>query len=155
MNEPAYSTVLEPARRILKICYERGFDTDPLNLMKLVYISHGWALALRDTPLFPEPVEAWRYGPVIRKLYQATKHFGRSPVVVGGLGECEEDASEFDVLLENVVDKYGEFGGIALSNLTHRNGTPWGKMYRKDRLGISIDNALIAAYYTDRLNDVT
>ena len=38
-------------------------------LMKLVYIAHGWTLALIDRPLVSDQIEAWRYGPVIPGIY--------------------------------------------------------------------------------------
>ncbi len=42
-----------------------AFDVTPLKLQKLLYYCQGYALALTGKPLFPEPVEAWRYGPVV------------------------------------------------------------------------------------------
>lgn len=147
MNEPAYSTVLEPARRILALCHEKDFDTDPLNLMKLVYISHGWSLALKDTPLFPEEVQAWRYGPVIPRLYQATKMFGRDPILEEGLGKVTSDGNKFDALLRSVVSQYGHLGGLALSNLTHRSGSPWFQVYKQYERDVKIPNVKIKQHY--------
>ena len=44
----------------------------PLTVMqalKLTYLAQGYHLSLEDKPFFKEQVEAWKYGPVIRELY--------------------------------------------------------------------------------------
>ena len=41
---------------------------DHLRLQKLVYLAHGWHLAIHGRPLIEESVEAWKYGPVIADL---------------------------------------------------------------------------------------
>ena len=40
-------------------------------LQKLVYYSQGWSLVWDDDALFPEEIEAWANGPVVRELYDA------------------------------------------------------------------------------------
>jgi len=43
----------------------RERDTTNLDVIKLVYLSHGWYLGIYGVPLIAEPIEAWPYGPVI------------------------------------------------------------------------------------------
>lgn len=38
---------------------ESGNSVSPLQLIKLVYIAHGWTLALYKRPLINETVEVW------------------------------------------------------------------------------------------------
>lgn len=53
---------------------------NPLKLQKLVYIAHGWNLAVRNQPLVDNELpEAWEYGPVFASLPAATS-FVRSVV---------------------------------------------------------------------------
>ena len=59
---------------------EGGTPPTPMQLLKLVYIAHGWNLAINDRPLINDRVEAWRYGPVIPKIYQDLKQWGNTPV---------------------------------------------------------------------------
>ena len=40
-------------------------------LQKLVYYSQAWSLVWDDDVLFPEEIEAWANGPVVRELYHA------------------------------------------------------------------------------------
>ena len=51
-----------------------------LKLIKLMYVAQGLSLSLLDKELFPEPIEAWRYGPVIPSIYHEFKHFGKDPI---------------------------------------------------------------------------
>ena len=56
------------ANRLLNLAKSAG-GLDALKLMKTFYLCHGWNLAFQEKPLTDDDVEAWRYGPVIRKLY--------------------------------------------------------------------------------------
>ncbi len=51
-------------------------------MLKLVYIAHGWTLALLDRPLIMSTIEAWRYGPVIPVLYDAFAKQANVEVVI-------------------------------------------------------------------------
>lgn len=75
--EPMRSA-LTAANRILQHAGEQGMSLTPLQLMKLTYMSHGWALGILGRPLFNDRVEAWKYGPVIPTLYHKTKEYGSS-----------------------------------------------------------------------------
>src|SRR5882762_236012 len=66
------------ANVFLALAEAEGKHLTPLQLIKLVYIAHGWYLALTQKPLISEQAEAWQYGPVIPSLYQEFKGFGNS-----------------------------------------------------------------------------
>ena len=142
------ANVLTIANRILELAREQGCQLTPLQLMKLVYMSHGWSLGVLGQPLFVNRVEAWEYGPVIPALYHETKRFGSSPVSQP-LPAPPNDVldAQTENLLEAVVKNYGQLSGMALSNLTHRNGSPWSKVWQPDRYRIEIPNAIIQAHY--------
>ena len=44
------------ANEILRLNSKSGHTTTPLQLIKLLYIAHGFSLALLGRPLFSEPV---------------------------------------------------------------------------------------------------
>ena len=50
------------ANKILELASAKNLKLSPLQLMKLVYMSQGWNLALNDAPLFDDRIEAWQYG---------------------------------------------------------------------------------------------
>jgi uncharacterized phage-associated protein len=51
-----------------------------MQLQKLVYIAHGWNLAINGTPLTSDIPAAWDYGPVYRDLFEALRAYGSNPV---------------------------------------------------------------------------
>ncbi|MCC7437458.1 MAG: DUF4065 domain-containing protein [Armatimonadetes bacterium] len=53
----------------LDIALKDGTALTPMKLLKLVYIAHGWHLGIMGKPLISDEVQAWKYGPVIPKLY--------------------------------------------------------------------------------------
>ena len=69
------------ARAVAIEFIRQGVDAgNPLQIMKLVYLAHGWMLALYADPLVEDTFEAWRYGPVVDALYQAMKGYRADPV---------------------------------------------------------------------------
>ena len=128
---------------------DRGRSLTPMQLMKLVYICHGWNLGVHKEPLISEPVEAWAYGPVIRRLYNAVKEYGSSPVPeIKGVQEPLKLSDKEKKLIDWVSDYYGEFSGIRLSQMTHMPNTPWDITKRQYGLNGIISNDLIEEFYT-------
>ena len=119
--------LLNIADGILRIAKSEGYALTPMQLTKLAYIAHGWHLAFYDTPLFSERIEAWRYGPVMPDLYQATKRYGRAPIPleqIGGVDDARLPAKTME-FLTSVYESYKGRTGIDLSRMTHMSGTPW------------------------------
>ncbi len=105
----------------------------PMQVLKLVYISYGWYIGLSGNLLFEEKVEAWTYGPVIPSVYYRFKAYGRNaidrPCEDGG-GIDDEEITKF---LDKIWSKYSGLSGLHLSELTHREGTPWKKAIDQNR----------------------
>lgn len=95
---------------------------DTMKLQKLVYYCQAWHCAWRDEPMFPEAIEAWKEGPVARRLF--AMHKGQYMVSCIRQG----DASRLDISDEALVDfvcgRYGSLSGRDLSILTHEEN-PW------------------------------
>jgi uncharacterized phage-associated protein len=141
---------------VLRIAKENGRQLTPMQLMKLTYIANGWSLAMRDKPLFKEPTEAWKYGPVMPDLYHATKSFGRSAIPLDKIndnsdGMLEKMPGETGII-RLVYDRYKNKDGIALSSLTHKSGTPWYQTYDEGRMRKRIPEQLIKDYYKETFN---
>lgn len=108
---------------------------DQMKLYKLVFYAHGWYLGNCHQELFPEDVEAWPHGPVVRDLYVEFKDAGKSPVSHLGRrleivdGKVSRVAPKHDGSLasffETIWSVYGGYTGIQLSNMTHNPGEPW------------------------------
>ena len=137
------------ANEFLRLAKGSGQSLTPMQLLKLVFIAHGWMLGLYGRPLISDEVEAWKYGPVIRKLYRHIRHFRDKPVT-GVLATADEnDLDDFEKdLLEQVFDNYSQYTGIQLSTLTHQEGSPWASVYKDDVSDLKISDEIIKQYYS-------
>lgn len=155
------------ANDFLALAEGKGQKIDPMKMQKLVYFAHGWCLALKDAPLIVEKIEAWRYGPVIRTLYNAFKDCGNAeishpaydvqmdglkvsvcvPTIADQEADNEIDGEFARELLEEIWKVYGEFDAIQLSNLTHADGSPWDEIWKKRGRDAVISDDLIKSYF--------
>lgn len=124
-----------------------------MQLLKLVYIAHGWSLALLNAPLVNEEPEAWQHGPVFPSIYREFRRFGSQPIVGNAIGpfgmpQVANLSSEQRAIISSVVQSYGDMHAFTLSRITHEAETPWSKTYRGG-VGSSDDipNAVIAEHY--------
>lgn len=145
------SNVMTVADDILRVAKSQGRSLTPLQLMKLTYIAHGYALGLGVGDLFDARIEAWKYGPVIPDLYHTTKIYGRNPIPLNRIGDGRALVGHAADVVDKVMAKYGHLSGVTLSNLTHRAGTPWSQVYEDGVLGIEIPDATIQSHYRSLL----
>ena len=96
----------------------------PLHLQKLLYYCQGWGLALLGRPLFHQPLCAWKYGPVVRDVYDLFKAQSRG-VLAGQIPVTGAPmASTPAALVEMVWREYIRFTPRELVAMTHRE-PPW------------------------------
>lgn len=110
-------SALDVAQFILE---QRGPMTT-MKLQKLVYYSQVWSVVWDDDALFPEPIEAWRNGPVVRDLWEATRGQFRVSKVAGNASNVGPQHHE---TMKRVLDFYGPRDAQWLSDLTHMEA-PW------------------------------
>ena len=117
-----------------------------MQLQKLVYVSHGWHLAIFNSGLTSDEPEAWDYGPLYRNLWVAIRKYGSNPVTekirerdfaIDLTNSAEDNSKEGEKfchaslnadqekLLQRIFDVYGSLQAFELSALTHQEGTPW------------------------------
>ena len=144
------------ARSVANEFLKNGHVLTNMQLQKLVYIAHGYSLAILHQPLIKQRVEAWRYGPVIPALYHALREYG-SGVVTKPINILPpEQLSETDqTLVAVVLAAYGRFSGPQLSTMTHREGTPWREVYQPNASfnNEDIPDPLIEKHYVALLNE--
>lgn len=101
---------------------ENGDTMTHLRLEKLAYYGQAWHLALTGAALFPEPVEAWELGPVVRALYDKYKEYDAQPIPPPA--EPSIPAGRVGAVLAQVWSTYGRFSAGELSRMTHEE-EPW------------------------------
>jgi uncharacterized phage-associated protein len=126
----------------------------PMQLTKLAYLAHGWMLGIHGRPLLDEEVGAWQYGPVVPSIYHAVKQYRSLPVQDLNAPSVTFDAAERSIM-DQVVDLYGKYSGIALSSMTHQVGTPWDVTCRQQGQRAAISNDLIENFYKSKLRGGT
>ena len=119
-----------------------------MKLQKLVYYSQAWSLVWDEKPLFPNRIEAWANGPVVRDLYEARR--GQFQVSNLPKGDAAALSGPERETVDSVLKFYGDREGQWLSDLTHRED-PW----KNAREGLApgeygyrqITHAALAEYY--------
>lgn len=144
------------ANHFLRLAKDDGRKLTPMQLLKLVYISHGWHLAIHDYGLISDFIQAWRYGPVIERLYYAIKHYRNTPVtkLLDTNGDFVLQAREYDIpekdeFLRAIFNRYKELDGWELSALTHKEGTPWDTTVKSSGMNSPIKDDVIKEYYNN------
>ena len=137
-----------------------------LQIIKLVYISHGFTLAMLNRPLIRDRIEAWQYGPVIPALYYTLKGYHGEPISelrYCGTGIDDQSIKQrrdfFEMIIgknergiiDRVIEVYGNYTSSQLSGITHQKNTPWSKCYKKGELFTLIPNNIIKEHYKQLL----
>jgi hypothetical protein len=121
----------------------------PLQLLKLVYISHGWSFPINNTPLLDqsrERIEAWQYGPVVPDLYHKLRSYRADPVTAPIYAGGPAPSLQEDQLLQAVFATYGRYSGGQLSSMTHQPGTPWDIAWKRGK-NSQITDQMIEEHY--------
>lgn len=74
--------------------------------------------------MFPEPIEAWAHGPVVRELYHEYQNYGPIPLPTPAGFEPDEIDERTRQLLEEVYEVYGQYSAWGLQNFSHGEA-PW------------------------------
>jgi uncharacterized phage-associated protein len=151
------------ANKFLELAQQDNMQLTQMQIQKLVYISHGFHLALTTTPLIDEPVQAWQYGPVISSLYDEFRGFGNQPITSEATITIIDDNFNVNSIIPRINDeqttqlinavwnKYNVYSGPNLSDLTHKAGTPWSTTLQFNNFFSTIDNKVIQDYYANLL----
>jgi uncharacterized phage-associated protein len=120
----------------------------PMQVLKLVYLCHGWMLGIHGRPLSAEPARAWAYGPVFLSVYHEYKKYRGNPIPDIPSEEPRGFDDEERDIMRQVWVEYGSYTGPELSTLTHQQGSPWQITRTSSRFPNSvISNDLIEDHY--------
>jgi uncharacterized phage-associated protein len=120
-----------------------------MKLQKLVYYCQAWSLVWDDRPMFPERIEAWVNGPVVRELYDY--HRGKFEITEWPLGNPANLDDTARETIDAVLNFYAQRNAQWLSDLTHSED-PW-RIARKNtadgvRGACEITLDVMAEYYS-------
>jgi len=123
-------------------------------LQKMVYIAHGWNLAINDEPLVEDRIEAWDGGPVLRIIWNHIRDWGHNAKGGllgrrGGKAFSAELTDQERAIIHHVWKRYGSYSGRELSQLTHQAGTPWSNAYFGHGKNAALSNQDIKQHFTE------
>ncbi len=124
-------SVISLANTIIQFATQENIELSPMKLQKIIYFIYKDYIKKYDVPLFSDRFEAWRYGPVVRSVYDEFKHFGSSTIkdfakdTEGVVYVLKMDSSTS--FIRDIWDKYKYQNGIELSARTHQKDTAWDK----------------------------
>jgi uncharacterized phage-associated protein len=117
---------------------------NPIKLQKLLYIAHGWHLALFNKPLFNENFKAWEWGPVIDTFYDiALSYTFNNNFHHVAPDFVDKSKNDF---LNKIWDTHKRLTTIDLASTLVKDNTPWHKIFAQEFRGL-IPNDLIREYY--------
>jgi uncharacterized phage-associated protein len=141
---------------------KKGIEEDrpvtQMKLQKMVFFAQGVHLATHGDPLIDELFQAWKYGPVIPKIYHDYKYYGSLPILdTDMIFTASSEEKELATLSKKAIETIDytweslkKLGGIKLSNWTHKEGSPWKQTYIPGT-NDEINNDLIKTYFENFL----
>ena len=124
-------------------------DMTNMRVNKLLYFAQGRHLAKTGKPLFDEDIEAWKYGPVVKNVYQTLKE-NKDKNISAPYGEYSIEIftpEQRQILLE-VVSKYNRLVTSYLVALSHAAGSPWDLAFSSGNDN-TIQKEDLKKYFTD------
>ena len=139
---------------------EVGSPLSVMKLLKLLYFAYGWYLVSAGTPLFHNPIEAWKRGPVVRAVWaefrgQQDRITSRAKILNlnTGVREVPRDRvpPELFEFLRQILKGYDSYTALELSAMTHERDTPWSTVWhsldQSANLGARITDEEIRNYF--------
>ena len=152
------------ANLLLDLADVHGLRLTHMAVHKVSYFAHGWHLIAKSAPLIAQPFEAWKYGPILRPVWNEFKDAKDKPILSRAslidveTGEVLLASSKFDgeerEFIGHILRAYGRFSATRLSDMTHRRGGAWEKVWHSDTVVVGMriaDEAIRADFATARL----
>lgn len=136
-----------------------NIEISPMKMQRLIYFAHGWCLAITDSPLIEESIEAWRYGSVVSNIYYWLRSFGSQPINLKKLEVEPHDLARLENLkhheqivhlLHKVWEVYKDYDAITLSEMAYLPASPWDltrKEVADEKFNVTIDDNQIKHYF--------
>lgn len=122
-------SAIDIANYVVNKCSSDNIPISNLQLQKILYYLQLHFLKNEHSILFSDEIEAWPFGPVVRKVYYKFCGFGSMPIY-----ELTDDSIEFEPEVKNAIDEIVEEKRAqnpwALVEETHAIGKAWDLIYK-------------------------
>lgn len=124
-------SALNIGNNVLTRAFKEHIDITPMKLQKLIYFIYKQYYKDTHCSLFSERFEVWKYGPVVRSVYDEFREYKSNAIMNYYIDKDNtvlvgnEENQAFKNAIDTVWKKYKLYDGMVLSELTHRQGTAW------------------------------
>lgn len=126
---------------IYEYCDAHSIPINRTKAQKLLYCCYGVVLAVHHERLTDETPKAWMYGPVFPRTYSDIKKKRLTSEMSREFVElCPCAIRE---LVDRTIDTFGVYSARALSEWSHKSGSPWSKTVPL----MSLNDADIQSYF--------
>lgn len=149
------------ANRLLE-AHGKDAGIEHMKLQKLVYCAYGWWLAhaeLEGRRLTSDGPEIWKHGPVFPDLYHAFKVFGRKPITqmqstnpFAAPANVDANDEEIRPLITWIWGRYGHLSSFELSDMTHKQGTPWFRVAEERGFSVQMSTRIPDEYILEEFS---
>ena len=157
-------SAMDVAKHIITAFYSKDKEIDEgvsegvsnLKLQKLLYFCQAFSLAKLDRPMFEEDICAWKYGPVVKEVYEKYKEHKNNPLPKPKTEKQNINVSnECKKIISEMLEIFGGYSAIRLMGITHSH-KPWKDLKKKVEKGernIIISQKAIQKYYKPILSE--
>lgn len=146
-------TAINIAYHLLDIAHRNGDCITNLKLQKLLYYAQAWFMVNNNGKLlFEDDIEAWKYGPVVRSVYDNFKKYNSSPIEISKRRrKIKPLEKNEEIFLEEFSITFYKFSASELVAMTH-NERPWIDAYSKSPNSV-IDTSVMYEFYKSMLDE--
>lgn len=156
------------ANYIIEYCNTKEIEINNLKLQKLLYYVNVASIVEKDRQLFDEPMEKWKYGPVVPSVYRIYRESGSfqirmddivknrvkiwNPFGVDVQRYNREGISQDDRdFIDNIVKVLGNLSGFQLVDETHKEKiwSDYEERINSGELGIKYSMQEIKEYFNN------
>lgn len=142
------------AKYIVAYANENKFGINMTKLQKLLYITYGVYMAVKEARLTNEHPQAWPYGPVFPTTRNRLLKVDFDSITMESdeLNEIKSD-DEMQSLVNLVFGTYGKWNGSQLSEWSHQAGSPWDRTVNSKGFdwGHQIPDEYIIEYFKNKI----
>lgn len=138
------------ANYILAYANQNKVGINMTKLQKLMYITYGMYLAVKEERLTNEHPQAWPYGPVFPSARKTLLHTSLENVTDYDTNAITDDIK---ACVKLVFDSFGQYNASFLSAWSHKENSPWDRTVNAKafRWGEIIPDEYILPYFKNLL----
>lgn len=123
-------SAMDVAKYIIDFNNRSDTPVSNIQLQKILYYVQMNFYGHLNKPAFYEDIEAWRYGPVVRSVYDKYSVYGASDICLMYPEVRRIFSGQESEIADWVITACIDVGAWSLAEKSHIKGGPWDKTYR-------------------------